>query len=65
MQIDDADTNEAKSQLWLPPVRLYRTTLDTLHDPFIGGGKGLTKRQLAMNHICEYQLREIVSQIPR
>ena len=47
--------DEAK-QPWpphLPPLRYI--SLDSLHDPFLGGGLNLTKRELSLNHICELQ----------
>ena len=48
--------DEAK-QPWppdLPPLRYI--SLDTLHDPFLGGGLNLTKRELSLNHICEIHI---------
>lgn len=31
------------------------TCLDTLHDPFLGGGQDLTNRQLSLSHVCKFE----------
>lgn len=41
--------------------RLSYTTLDTLHDPFLGGRQGLTQRQLALAHICMLHSEELLN----